>query len=83
MTVPGSPNPASTGIRTLAGARLPPRVRNILESLLRAASDEFERRLGDMLVEFEQQLFRLADHARNAICCGAGRLICTRCAPCA
>ncbi len=65
MTVPGSPNPASTGIRTLAGARLPPRVRNILESLLRAASDEFERRLGDMLVEFEQQLFRLADHARN------------------
>jgi hypothetical protein len=65
MTVPGSPNPASAEIRTLADARLPPRVRNVLESLLRAASDEFERRLGDMLVEFEQQLFRLADHARN------------------
>lgn len=65
MTVPGTPNPASAELRTLADARLPPRVRNILESLLRVASDESERRLEGMLIEFEQQLFRLADHARN------------------
>lgn len=50
---------------TLAGARLPRRVRGILESLLRLASGELETRLERMLAEFEQQLFRLADHARN------------------
>ncbi len=64
MPAPGNPQ-TSRDIRTLADAQLPPRVRGILEGLLRAVSSEFELRLQAMLVEFEQQLFRLADHARN------------------
>ncbi|MGN6513616.1 MAG: DUF1631 domain-containing protein [Lysobacteraceae bacterium] len=51
--------------QSLATAMLPRRVRRVLERLLAAASDELERHLTDMLAEFEQQLFRLADHARN------------------
>src|SRR6476660_9494212 len=51
--------------QTLATATLPRRVRRVLEHLLNAASDELERHLTDMLSEYEQQLFRLADHARN------------------
>lgn len=59
-------NPSSDAtVSTLADARLPERVRAVLEAVLRVASDELERRLDGMLVEFEQQLFRLADHARN------------------
>lgn len=64
MPAQGNPQ-TSRDIRTLADAELPTRVRAILESLLRAVSSEFELRLQGMLVEFEQQLFRLADHARN------------------
>ena len=52
-------------LQTLATATLPRRVRRVLEHLLNTASDEFERHLTAMLSEFEQQLFRLADHARN------------------
>ena len=51
--------------QTLATAVLPRRVRRVLEHLLATASDELERHLTAMLAEFEQQLFRLADHARN------------------
>jgi hypothetical protein len=50
---------------TLASANLPRRVRRVLEHLLTLISDEMARHLGQMLNEFEQQLFRLADHARN------------------
>lgn len=50
---------------TLASANLPRRVRRVLEHLLSMASDEMARLLGQMLNDFEQQLFRLADHARN------------------
>ncbi len=64
MSVRGDPHHGSA-IRTLAGAQLPPRVRGILDTLLRTASAELEQRLETMLAEFEQQLFRLADHARN------------------
>lgn len=55
----------SAGPQTLAGSTLPRRVRRVLEHVLSSASDELERHLGQMLAEFEQQLFRLADHARN------------------
>ena len=55
----------SSAAQTLATAVLPRRVRRVLEHLLNAASDELERHLTAMLGEFEQQLFRLADHARN------------------
>lgn len=57
--------PTDTLPHTLATAPLPARVRRVLQQLLRVASDEMETRLGAMLVEVEQQLFRLADHARN------------------
>ena len=50
---------------TLASANLPRRVRRVLEHLLSMVSDEMARLLGQMLNDFEQQLFRLADHARN------------------
>lgn len=62
-----APPPAieASAAQTLAAATLPRRVRRVLEHLLNTASDEFERHLTAMLSEFEQQLFRLADHARN------------------
>src|SRR5689334_1236016 len=60
---PTAPEP--TAPQTLATAVLPRRVRKVLEHLLSTVSDELERHLTTMLAEFEQQLFRLADHARN------------------
>ena len=59
--LPGTHAPPAT----LASANLPRRVRRVLEHLLSLVSDEMARHLGQMLNEFEQQLFRLADHARN------------------
>lgn len=56
----------STVVRpTLATAALPRRVRRVLEHLYALVSDEMARQLERMLGEFEQQLFRQADHARN------------------
>lgn len=51
--------------QTLAAVTLPRRARRVVEHLLNVASDELERYLTAMLAEFDQQLFRLADHARN------------------
>jgi hypothetical protein len=65
MSATGPTRISTTEPRSLADTQLPMRVRSILETLLRSASSELERRLEGMLVEFEQQLFRLADHARN------------------
>ena len=59
--LPGTHAPPAT----LASANLPRRVRRVLEHLLSLVSDEMARHLGQMLNELEQQLFRLADHARN------------------
>ena len=59
--LPGTHTPPAT----LATANLPRRVRRVLEHLLSLVSDEMARHLSQMLNEFEQQLFRLADHARN------------------
>jgi hypothetical protein len=59
--LPGTHAPPAT----LASANLPRRVRRVLEHLLTLVSDEMARHLGQMLNEFEQQLFRLADHARS------------------
>lgn len=50
---------------TLASAALPPRVRRVLEHLYALVSDEMSRQLEAMLGEFEQQLFKHADLARN------------------
>lgn len=51
--------------RTLASAGLPRRVRKALEHALSLISGELDNHLGAMLKEFEQELFRLADLARN------------------
>lgn len=50
---------------TLASAALPRRVRRVLEHLYALVSDEMSRQLDHMLGEFEQQLFKHADQARN------------------
>ncbi|MUV12682.1 DUF1631 domain-containing protein [Noviluteimonas gilva] len=59
--LPGTHTPPAT----LASANLPRRVRRVMEHLLSFVSDEMARHLSQMLNEAEQQLFRLADHARN------------------
>ena len=59
------PPSSDPGPQTLAAANLPKRVRRVLEHLLHAASDEIERHLTATLGDFEQQLFRLSEHARN------------------
>ncbi len=51
--------------RSLATAILPHRVRVTLEELHALLADELSRQLERMLVHYEQQLFRLADQARN------------------
>lgn len=50
---------------TLDSARLPARVQHILERVLALTSDDLARRLDKMLVDYEEQLFRLAEQARN------------------
>ncbi|MBC7989655.1 MAG: DUF1631 family protein, partial [Luteimonas sp.] len=64
MPVPTVPSDAPAP-QTLATAGLPRRVRSVLERALALVSDELDRSLNAMLVEYEQQLFQLADHARN------------------
>jgi len=49
----------------LATAALPRRVAAVLERVLALVGTEMQGHLGRMLNEFEQQLFLLADHARN------------------
>ncbi|MEH6419330.1 DUF1631 family protein [Pseudomonas sp. CGJS7] len=59
-------DPLDTAPRaTLATAALPRRVRRLLEQLYALVSDEMAPQLERMLAEFEQQLFRQADQARN------------------
>lgn len=50
---------------TLATAPLPRRVHRVLEQLFSLVSDEFARELDRLLADFEQELFRLAEQARN------------------
>ena len=50
---------------TLAQRSFPRRVRMLLEGVLEYASDELERGLATTLNEQEQQLFKLAEQARN------------------
>lgn len=51
--------------RSLAAAGLPPRVRRTLERALSFVSTELDSGLSNLVSEFEQELFRLADQARN------------------
>lgn len=50
---------------TLATKAFPRRVRRLLEGVLEYTSDELERTLSGTLNDFEQQLFKLAEQARN------------------
>ncbi|TYT25809.1 DUF1631 domain-containing protein [Luteimonas viscosa] len=64
--MPASSPPVEPAVpRSLAAAGLPPRVRRTLEAALTLVTDEIEPHLGSMLNEFEEELFRLADQARN------------------
>ncbi len=57
--------PAPQPPRSLAAAGLPPRVRRTLERALSLVSTELDGGLSNLVSEFEQEVFRLADHARN------------------
>ncbi|MDB6164855.1 MAG: hypothetical protein JWL98_2287 [Xanthomonadaceae bacterium] len=57
--------PNESSPQTLATAVLPRRVRRVLDQLLNAASDELERQLSATVADFEQQLYRMSEHARN------------------
>src|SRR6478672_811367 len=59
------PPQTETPPQTLATAVLSRRVRRVLEQLLNAASQELERQLTATVGDFEQQLFRLSEHART------------------
>jgi len=54
-----------TAAPTLASRPLPKRVRQMLEGILEHASGELERGLHAMLNEYEAQLFKFAEQARN------------------
>lgn len=60
-----SPTNDATAPRTLATAGLPRNVRKALEQALALVSEELDPSLGTLLTDFEQELFRLADLARN------------------
>jgi hypothetical protein len=66
MHMPATFDPLNASPRaTLATAVLPRRVRRLLEQLYALVSDEIAPQMERMLAEFEQQLFRQADQARN------------------
>ena len=57
---------SSTAPATIASASsLPPRVRRILEAFFTQVSVDLGERINQMLVEYEQQLFKLAERARS------------------
>ena len=63
--MPASAPPPHASAPTLASRPLPDRVRSLLGGILEYSSDEIERTLVGMLNEFEQQLFKYAEQARN------------------
>ena len=57
---------SATTPATIASApSLPPRVRRILETFYARVSADLAERIGQMLIDFEQQLFKLAERARS------------------
>ena len=65
MSIPFDPFASPQRSASLASAALPRRVREALEDLYALLANELPRQLEHMLVDYEQQLFRLADQARN------------------
>ncbi|MEL1266059.1 DUF1631 domain-containing protein [Pseudoxanthomonas putridarboris] len=64
MPAPRPPSPAAAPT-TIASAPLPPRVRRVLQNLYDHIAPDFITALNGMLAEFEQQLFKQAEQARN------------------
>ncbi len=65
MSSPFDPFASPQRSTSLASAALPRRVRETLEVLYALLANELARQLEHMLVDYEQQLFRLAGQARN------------------
>src|SRR3970040_2493217 len=65
MSIPFDPFASPQRSTSLTSAALPRRVRDALEDLYALLANELARQLEHMLVDYEQQLFRLADQARN------------------
>ena len=65
MAVPISSASNTTALTIAAAPSLPPRVRRILGVLFTQVSNDLGERINQMLVDFEQQLFRQADRARS------------------
>ena len=57
--------PSSTPATIAQALSLPPRVRKILGIFFGRVSLDLSERIGQMLVESEQQLFKLAERARS------------------
>ena len=57
--------PSSTPATIAQALSLPPRVRKILGAFFGRVSLDLSERIGHMLVESEQQLFKLAERARS------------------
>ncbi|HRO26026.1 MAG TPA: DUF1631 family protein [Luteimonas sp.] len=62
---PPPPPAEPSAPRSLTSAGLPRRVRKALEAALTLVTEDIEPHLVSMLNEFEEELFRLADQARN------------------
>jgi hypothetical protein len=56
---------ATTPATIASASSLPPRVRRILETFYARVSADLAERINQMLVDFEQQLFKLAERARS------------------
>lgn len=57
--------PATTPATIATAPSLPPRVRRILETFYARVSADLGERINQMLVDYEQQLFKLAERARS------------------
>ena len=56
---------ATTPATIASASSLPPRVRRILETFYARVSADLAERINQMLVDYEQQLFKLAERARS------------------
>lgn len=65
MAAPTDPQD-SAAPKTLASSGLPRRVRRTLERALSLVGEDLERNLVSAITEFEEELFRLADHSGSA-----------------
>ncbi|MEO6102985.1 MAG: DUF1631 family protein, partial [Pseudoxanthomonas sp.] len=65
MSKPPHAAPSTTPATIASAPLLPPRVRRILATFFSHVANDLGERINQMLVEFEQQLFKSAERARN------------------